>query len=316
MIDRFGRNIEYLRLSLTERCTLRCAYCRAAEGVCPKQDELSAAEFLRIARAMAGLGVKKVRLTGGEPMLRRDLTEIVAGLRALPGIEEIAMTTNGQHLPGKAKVLREAGLDRLNISVDSLRADRYRELTGGGEFSLVLSGIDEALHAGFSPLKLNAVLMRGRNDDEVPDFIALTKDRPIDVRFIELMPLGTEDHTDERVTGDEILKLHPELIPLPPRYAGQPSRDYHVEGYVGRVGLISPVSHKFCKDCNRVRVMSDGMLRPCLGDNAEVPLKDALASGDDDVLLERIQSAIWNKPETHGFDGAFSAARDMSRIGG
>lgn len=316
MIDQNGRNITYLRLSLTERCTLKCAYCRADTGGCPKQAELSAEDFLRIVRVLANLGVTKVRLTGGEPMLRKDILDIVRGIRAIPGIAEIAMTTNAQHLSGKAEALRNAGVDRLNISIDSLRSERYAAMTGGGSLAAVLAGIDDALKAGMAPLKLNAVIMRGTNDDEVDDFIALTKDKPIDMRFIELMPMGAIDHTGERVTSDELLAARPYLLPVPPRYASQPSTDYRVEGYVGRVGFISPMSHKFCGDCNRVRVMSDGMLRPCLGDNAEVSLKPALALPDDGELARIIEATIFNKPKTHSFETAFHTKKDMSRIGG
>ena len=316
MNDRYGRTISYLRLSLTERCTLKCAYCRAGEGACPKKSELSREEFLRIVRAMVRLGVTKVRLTGGEPMLRRDLLEIISGIRAIEGVEEIAMTTNGQHLPGMSGQLRQAGLDRLNISVDSLKPERYEAMTGGGSLERVRTGIREALAAGFSPVKLNAVLLRGTNDDEVEDFLALTKDQPIHVRFIEYMPLGAEDHASLRVTGDEILRAHPALFPVPPMYEGQPARDYRLPGHVGSVGLIDPVSHRFCGSCNRVRVMSDGMLRPCLGQNIEVSLKEALESDSDELLLETMRNAIWQKPKAHAFDDKFVSEKTMSRIGG
>lgn len=316
MNDRYGRTISYLRLSLTERCTLKCTYCRAGEGVCPKQSELTREEFLRIVRAMVRLGVTKVRLTGGEPMLRRDLLSIISGIRAVDGVEEITMTTNGQHLPGMSEQLRWAGLDRLNISLDSLRPERYEALTGGGSLERVLTGLNEALAAGFSPVKLNAVLLRGTNDDEVDDFLALTKDRPIHVRFIEYMPLGAEDHARLRVTGDEILSAHPALCAVPPMYEGQPARDYRLPGYVGSVGLIDPVSHRFCGSCNRVRVMSDGMLRPCLGQNDEISLKEALESGNEDRLVETIRTAIWHKPKAHAFDEPFVSEKTMSRIGG
>jgi len=316
MNDRFGRTISYLRLSLTERCTLKCVYCRADEGDCPKKSELTKDEFLRIVRVMVSLGVTKVRLTGGEPMLRRDLLDIISGIRAEKGVEEITMTTNGQHLPGMSLALKAAGLDRLNISADSLRPERYAALTGGGSLEKVLTGIQEALDAGFSPVKLNAVLLRGTNDDEVDDFIALTKDRPIYVRFIEYMPLGAADHANLRVTGDELLRARPALAPAPPMYEGQPARDHQMPGYLGRVGLINPVSHRFCDSCNRVRVMSDGMLRPCLGQNMEVSLKEALESGDDAALLETIRNAIWQKPKAHAFDEPFVSDKTMSRIGG
>lgn len=316
MNDQYGRKIEYLRLSLTERCTLKCTYCRAGEGLCPKKDELSADEFLRIVRAMAAVGIRKVRLTGGEPMLRRDLIEIISGIRAVDGIEEITMTTNAQHLPGQSAALKQAGLDRLNISLDSLKPERYKEITGGGSLEKVLTGINEALSAGFIPIKLNAVLLRGVNDDEADDFITLTKDRPIHVRFIEWMPLGASDQADLRVTGDDLLQTRPYLVPVAPLYKGQPSRDYYVPGYAGRVGFIDPVSHRFCADCNRVRITSDGTLRPCLGDNLEFPLGDALASGDDRQLEDAIRSAILRKPENHSFCRTFQTERTMNRIGG
>ena len=316
MIDQYGRSITYLRLSLTERCTLKCAYCRAEEGACPKKKELTSSDILRIVRAMAGLGVDKVRLTGGEPMLRRDLTDIIRAIRATPGIREITMTTNAQHLAGRAAELRAAGLDRVNISIDSLVPERYRQMTGGGALSAVLDGISDALAAGLVPLKLNAVLLRGVNDGEVDDFIAMTQDRPIDIRFIELMPLGSVDRSGERITSAELLEKRPYLVAAPPRYPGQPSADYAVAGAVGRVGFISPISHRFCDACNRVRVMSDGMLRPCLGDNSEVSLKPALACADDAELVRVIAGAIYDKPRTHRFDQAFAAEKDMSRIGG
>ena len=316
MNDRFGRTISYLRLSLTERCTLKCAYCRAGEGICPKQSELTQEEFLRITRAFAVVGVTKVRLTGGEPMLRRDLLSMISGIRAIPEIQEITMTTNGQHLPGQSRALREAGLNRLNISLDSLKPERYTAITGGGSLSRVLTGIEEAYAAGFDSLKLNVVLLRGQNDDETGDFLALTKDRNISVRFIEYMPLGETDQADLRVTGEELLQKHPELVPVAPSYIGQPARDYQLPGAIGRVGLIDPVSHRFCADCNRVRVMSDGMLRPCLGSNEEFSLKEALVQEGDTALIAVFAEAIKHKPETHCFDEGFTAEKNMSRIGG
>jgi len=316
MNDRFGRTITYLRLSLTERCTLKCTYCRAAEGDCPKKSELTQEEFLRITRAFAKIGVNKVRLTGGEPMLRRDLLSIISGIRAIPEIREITMTTNGQHLPGQSVALKAAGLDRLNISVDSLKPEKFAEITGGGSLTRVLTGIEEAFAAGFPSVKLNVVLLRGVNDDETDDFIALTRDRNIQVRFIEYMPLGETDRAEHRITGAELLQKHPALVEIEPSYKGQPARDYRMPGYVGKVGLIDPMSHRFCADCNRVRVMSDGMLRPCLGSNEEFSLKEALEQEGDEQLLAAIRHAIAQKPSTHCFDTDFTTERTMSRIGG
>jgi cyclic pyranopterin phosphate synthase len=315
MIDRFGRKIEYLRLSVTERCTLRCEYCRVDEGICPKAEELSTSEFLRIAQACAALGITKVRVTGGEPLLRKDILEIIRGLAGMEGIQEVTMTTNGQMLKGQALSLVQAGLSRLNISLDSLDAHTYYQMTGG-KLETVLSGIDETVAAGLLPLRINTVLVRGKNDREVDNFIALTRKMPVDVRFIELMPIGIlgQDET-HRVTTDEILASRPYLRPIPPRYPKQVSTDYAVDGYAGRVGFISPLSHKFCADCNRIRVMSDGMLRPCLGNNLEISLKEMLEE-DDAALLEMIRDAIYNKPAGHHFDRGFLSEKNMSRIGG
>jgi len=315
LIDQFGRTIEYLRLSVTERCTLRCAYCRADEGVCPKKEELTTDEFLRIARACACLGIRKVRVTGGEPLLRRDILAIVSGLAAIPGIAEVNMTTNAQMLQGQAQALKQAGLRRINISLDSLDADTFREMTGG-DLAAVLAGIDEAIAAGLTPVRINAVLVRGKNDREVDNFIALTKDRPVDVRFIELMPIGSLGQDDSlRVGSDELLAARPYLKPVPPLQAGQVSTDYAIHGHLGRVGFISPVSHKFCAACNRIRVMSDGTLRPCLGNNLEIPLKEYL-SGDDNSLTGAIRDAIYRKPVGHHFEEGFISLKNMNEIGG
>ena len=315
MKDQWGRDITYLRLSVTERCQLNCAYCRGYREQ-TEQRELTAEEFARVVGVMAKLGVKKVRLTGGEPLLRQDILAIVSNLRAIDGIEEITLTTNGQLLPGKARLLKEAGLTRINISVDSLDAERYLSITGGGALAPVLKGMQEAIDAGLTPLKVNVVLMRGVNEEEIDAFIGLTRENPIDVRFIELMPMGKGD-VSRRVTGDEIIKARPWLTAIPPRYAGQPSADYVVEGHRGRVGFINPLSHRFCGFCNRVRVMSDGMLRLCLGVDAEVSLIEALAQPDDAMLTDVIRDAVYRKPPSHCFnDKGFHSQKDMSRIGG
>lgn len=315
MIDRLGRNIDYLRLSVTERCTLRCAYCRVDEEICPKAAELSKSELIRISKACAALGINKIRLTGGEPMLRKDIIEIVNGMSAIDGIREITMTTNAQQLAGKAGDLKYAGLDRINISLDSLDSDKFREISGG-DLGSVLSGIDEAILADLLPVKINVVLVKGINDSEVDDFIALTKDKPIDVRFIELMPIGELGRDDSlRVDNSKLIAARPYLKQLPPRYKAQPSSDYAVDGYEGRVGFISPISHRFCASCNRIRVMSDGTFRPCLGDNLEITLIDSLKAGDNE-LIETIRQAIYEKTSGHHFNGSFRSIRVMSSIGG
>lgn len=315
MIDQFGRSIDYLRLSVTERCTLRCTYCRVEEGICPKAQELTADEFERIGKTCARLGIHKVRITGGEPLLRKDILEIIQRLAAIDEFKEITMTTNAQQLAGRAGALKAAGLQRLNISLDTLDPDKYREMTGG-ELSTVLSAIDEAIEAQLLPVKINTVIIKGTNDGEVDDLIALAKERPVEVRFIELMPVGELGQNDAlRVNNDDLIAERPYLRPLPPHYAGQPARDYAVDGYKGRVGFISPLSHKFCASCNRIRVMSDGKIRPCLGSNLEVETKDALAQGDA-ALLETIRSAIYHKPGGHHFNTGFISLKNMSRIGG
>lgn len=315
MFDSFGREISYLRLSVTERCTLRCMYCRADEGCCPKQVELNARDLVRIADACAGLGITRVRLTGGEPLLRRDIVQIVKGIRAIPKIRELSLTTNAQMLAEVAAGLKQAGLDRVNISLDSLKPDVFQQMTGG-DLEKVKAGIKASIEEGLNPIKINVVLVRGWNDLEVDDFIDLTKDHALDVRFIEYMPIGEGSRSEFlRVDNSKILEEHPSLQPVPPRNPGQPSRDFQIPGYKGRVGFISPISHQFCADCNRIRVISDGTLRTCLGQESEISLVQALANGDE-ALKETIRTAVLNKPTGHNFRSSHLNARGMRKIGG
>jgi len=313
--DAFGREIDYLRLSLTERCTLRCTYCRVDEGVCPKSQELSSEEFIQLAEAAVELGITRIRLTGGEPLLRKDILQIVRGISRLPGLRDLSMTTNAQMLAEIASDLKAAGLDRLNISMDTLKPDLFKELTGGS-LQKVLDGIQAAIAAGFDPIKINVVLMRGVNDNEVDDFIGLTGKYKVDVRFIEYMPIGNGNGSGRlRLNNQELITARPWLKPVPPRFKGQPSSDYTYEGALGRVGFISPISHRFCSDCNRIRIMSDGSLRTCLGKDAEIPLREALNNGKD-ALKQAISQAIIQKPARHSFDQEVLEGRNMSRIGG
>lgn len=322
MIDQFGRSIEYLRLSLTPRCNLNCFYCRP--GACPADpggdslaDLLTPDDCERIVRSAARLGVRKVRLTGGEPLLRPDLEEIIRRVRSVPEIEDCSLTTNGQGLAERAAALKAAGLDRVNISLDSLQAERFRRITGGGALAQVLAAIDACLAAGLTPLKLNTVLVRGVNDDEMADLIGLTRARPLAVRFIELMPMNAIGQNDARlVTGAEILAAFPALQGLPATDPAGPSENFRLPGHIGTVGLIRPISHRFCASCNRIRITADAMLKPCLGDMGEVPLRPALAKADDDELIACMQAAMFQKPEGHLFSGHFQPSRSMDRTGG
>lgn len=263
----------------------------------------------------AKLGIHKVRLTGGEPLLRKDILQIVENIAAIEGVEDVSMTTNAQQLNGRAVLLKKAGLDRINISIDSLSPEKFK-LMCGGDLELVFKGIEEVLEVGLTPVKLNVVLIRGGNDDEVDDFIEFTRTRPVDVRFIELMPMGElGQNSSLRVNNVELIRARPHLQPLPPRYPSQPSRDFQVEGYLGRVGFISPHSQKFCYLCNRVRLMSDGKLRLCLGHNTEISILGALHESDE-ALEQLISEAIMHKPMQHEFDAEFVPNKNMSRIGG
>ncbi len=316
MRDQFGREINYLRLSITERCNLRCIYCRESNDCFTTENELTAAEISRIVAQMIALGVNKVRVTGGEPLVRKDLEDIISDIARHDEIKDLCMTTNAQGLENRVMNLRRAGLQRLNISLDSLCKERYSKMTRGGHLSDVLAGVEASIACGMKCVKINTVLVRGINDSEIDDFIRLAKDYPLDVRFIELMPIGRlGEDAGRRITSGEVLENHPELIRVAPRSQNQPSEDYAGEGFRGRVGFISPVSHKFCTDCNRVRLTSDGHIRMCLGCNEETDLRMELTQPDD-VLRESIRNAIFHKPCSHAFETMFHSQRAMNRIGG
>jgi len=320
MKDVYGREIEYLRLSVTQNCNLRCIYCapedcRADNTKCGSI--LSPKEMGTVVKALAGLGIKKVRITGGEPLLRPDIYEIVSHISSITGIDDISMTTNGICLKKAARKLKESGLMRLNISIDSLRKEKFAYLTGGGNIEDVLDGIKTALNEGLSPVRLNTVLIKGVNDDEVDDFIALTENLPLDVRFIELMPIGNfgEDNADRIVYNDSIIEKRPWLIPCDVENKGHPARYYRIEGFKGRVGFISPMSHKFCRYCNRIRLTCDGKLLPCLGSNEEINILDVLRNKPDE-LVDILSKSIYEKPKGHNFENKSSSKRSMKMIGG
>ncbi len=319
MIDQFGRNIEYLRLSITDKCNMKCIYCNPDGKLCtpPETFQLSVNDIERTVKAMVRVGIKKVRITGGEPTVRPDLIDIVAKIAAIEGIEDISMTTNGLRLPQLAVQLKQAGLHRLNISLDSLDPVKFEEITGGGKLSTILEGIDLALSIGLTPLKINTVLIRGINDNEIDGLIGLAKDRPIDVRFIELMPIGPygELNKGSILTSDEVLAKRPRLTLLERDDKGAPAIYYGIEGYQGRIGFISPISHEFCGDCNRIRVTADGKIRPCLGQNGEVDILPFFAL-DEAEFDTKIADIIHHKPRGHHFNEAFNSKRNMNRIGG
>ncbi len=319
MRDKLGREIEYLRLSVTQNCNLRCIYCNPES--CEKGYEYKAGltpeEMGRIVAIMSKLGIHKVRITGGEPLVRSDINEIISRISSVPGIDDISMTTNGIKLAEKAKSLKEAGLKRLSISLDSLKEDKFKQITGGGRLTDVLKGIEAAVEAGLDPIRLNVVLMKGVNDDEIEDFVNLTADNPIDVRFIELMPVGDfgENNRDKVVLNSDIIRSMPELVACNDRLPGQPARYYKIDGHKGRIGFISPLSHKFCDSCNRIRLTCDGKIKPCLGNNSEIDLMDALKASPEELEKE-IREVILNKPAGHCFEDSFTSLRTMNGIGG
>lgn len=312
MNDNLGRKIEYLRLSLTERCQQKCSYCSASHGGnCMKERELSAEDFIFIAEICGELGFKKIRLTGGEPLLRRDLTEIVNGISDLNIYDDITLTTNAQMLSPIAEKLKAAGLRRCNISLDSLNHETYRKITGS-ELAPVFDGIRKAYYV-FNNLKINTVLIKNVNDNEINDFILLAKNYPIDVRFIELMPMG---NGGDGVKTDEILSLRHDLKLCENEDINAPAVYYKGENFSGRVGFISPISHRFCENCNRLRITSDGTVRPCLGSNEESSIRSAVLERNREKTFNLIKEAIKSKPKKSCFGGEFKTSRTMNRIGG
>lgn len=314
MLDGCGRTIDYLRLSVTDLCNYRCRYCMPLEGVAKRdhRDMLSLEELAEIAEACVRCGVKKIRLTGGEPLVRRGIVELCRQLRAIPGLEELCLTTNGSLLPQLAAPLREAGLDRLNISLDTLRPDRFSEMTRLGSLLEVLSGIRAAENTGFRDLKFDTVLIGGFNDDEIGDFVNLTREHPWEVRFIELMPMGPCAAWDKScfLPGDTVLKRIPALQQIASRGV---ARRYQLPGAVGTVGLISPVNHDFCAQCRRIRVTSDGKLKGCLHSREEINLRGLHGP----ALEDAIRQGILHKPERHHLaERRSDTPRNMNQIGG
>ena len=323
LVDSFQRRINYLRISVTDRCNLRCIYCTAQSVPHLSHDDiLRYEEIQRVAQVAASVGINKVRLTGGEPLLRADLSELVGMLSQVGGIDDISLTTNGILLGRYAAELKEAGLKRVNISLDTLKRDRFQRISGRGELAEVLSGIEAARLAGLNPVKINMVVLRGINDDETIDFARMSTNEGWHVRFIEFMPFGTPElEALETVSTQEIWEGIQSLGKLEP-YTGQtgngPARYYRLPGARGTIGFISPMTEHFCGTCNRLRLTSDGQLRPCLLNDDEVNLKESLRNGaSTDELKELIQQAVALKPEQHQLaEGLAPVRRPMCQIGG
>jgi len=323
--DRYERIIDYMRISVTDRCNLRCIYCMPSEGIKPikHKDVISYEEIIRIVRIGASLGVRKIRLTGGEPLIRKDLSYLVSSINSIEGIEDISLTTNGVLLNEYAKFFAIAGLTRVNVSLDSLRPDRYREITRGGDINRVWEGIYEAEKAGISPIKINMVPIRGFNDNEIEEFARLTLKTAYHVRFIEFMPIGAKEiwSHEKYISTDEIRERVSKIAPLIPvkiRNTG-PARYFRFKDAPGVVGFISPITHHFCNSCNRLRLTSDGKLRPCLFSETEIDLKSAIRCGASDKEIERLlRLSVKIKPEGHfiNHEKCFSHLKPMSKIGG
>ena len=310
LVDSFGRKITYLRISVTDRCNLRCVYCMPAEGIQRLSHEaiMRYEEIEAFVRCAAQAGVREVRITGGEPLARKDLPVLVEKLSKIPGIQEVSMTTNGQLLEKAAPALARAGLKRVNISLDTLRAEKFKRVTRGGSIERVWRGIQAAENHGLTPIKINMVVIRGFNDDEILDLARLTLDHDWQVRFIELMPMqnqypwgeGFPKPEDAFVSVNEIMaKLQPSGLEKVAKQDGNgPAAAYRLQNSIGKLGFISPLSeHQFCQGCNRLRLTADGCLRPCLMSDLEFPLLAAMRAGQP--ILPVLQAAVQNKPSGH-----------------
>ena len=327
LVDRFGREVSYLRMSVTDRCDFRCVYCMDEEmSFVPRAQVLTLEELQQIAEAFVSLGVKKIRLTGGEPLIRTSVTKLCRDIASLDGLEELVMTSNGSQLPRLAGELKSAGLKRLNISLDSLKPERFKQLTRTGDVHQVLAGIDAAKAAGFQKIKLNAVILRGRNDDEIEDLVRFAIAKHLNISFIEEMPLGAiseHNRAESFMSNEDVLaRLQKQwtLTQVPGQATDGPSRYQSIEGTQTRVGFISPHSHNFCGDCNRVRLTAEGRLLLCLGHEHSVDLRAVVRAhpGEQGPLIDAIVSAMDLKPERHYFDHSNEPeiVRFMSMTGG
>ncbi len=325
MLDKHSRKINYLRVSVTDLCNLRCVYCMSPDGpeLGERDEILSFEEILKIIKHGVSLGLNKIRLTGGEPLVRRDITSFIKHISGIEGINDVALTTNGINLKDYAASLKKSGLSRLNISLDTMRADRFSDITRGGNIQDVFAGVEEVLKVGFTGTKMNTVIMRGQNDDEILDFVRYILERDIELRFIELMASGWKNmvDADRYIPSSEIMEKVQkigELVPVKERVGGGPATIYRMKGSLGSIGFISAVSKPFCSTCNRLRLTSDGKLRSCLLSGGEVDIKNILRSSSlsEEELADQMTKAFIKvtmmKPIVHS--GENKAV--MNRIGG
>jgi cyclic pyranopterin phosphate synthase len=326
LLDNFNRKIEYLRISITDRCNLRCRYCMPEEGIdlIPHDGLLTFEEIVRLVEVFAKSGISKVRLTGGEPLVRKGVVTLISRLGQIQGIGDLSLTTNGVLLESFAESLYKAGLKRINISLDTLKPERFHHITHRDIFHRVWSGVEECLRVGLDPVKLNVVAIRGFNNDEIIDFARLTMERPLHVRFIEYMPSGNGQvwKAEDVFTIDKIKEIIEDFLPLPEESLESrngPATTYRWKGAMGSIGFISPVSRHFCMWCNRLRLTSDGKLRSCLFSDDEIDLREYLRNGcKDGELRDLLALALKKKPQGHAINTYYfkKCQRNMSSIGG
>jgi cyclic pyranopterin phosphate synthase len=326
MKDQFGRTIQYLRVSITDKCNLRCVYCMPVEGLpwLPREDLLTYEEIAQIIRTLAPMGLQRVRITGGEPLVRRDVPELARMLSEIDGIRDLSLSTNAVLLAEEADALRSAGVHRLNVSLDSLRPDRVDAISRRpGSYPKIMAGLDAAERVGFAPIKINVVLIRGSNDDEIEDFAEITRERPWHVRFIEMMPTGANLDVSAKqfISCNEALervRRIADLEPVPGPFGNGPARYYQFPKAPGTIGVITPMSHNYCERCNRMRLTADGQLRPCLFGHLQTNLRDPLRRGEPLEPLIRHTLAV--KPERHwlvqGSADGSGGLRALSEVGG
>ncbi|MBU5226858.1 GTP 3',8-cyclase MoaA [Clostridium senegalense] len=318
MIDSFGRNINYLRISVTDLCNLRCKYCIPEQGInkIDNKEILTLEEIEEITKIFVELGVTKVRITGGEPLVRKNVLKLIKNIGSIEKIKDFSITTNGTLLEDYIEELKAFGVNRLNISLDTFNEDRYKYITRGGELQKVLNGIEKAKQMGISPIKFNVVLVKGFNDDEIKDFVNLTIDEDVHVRFIELMPIGQCKNWSlgKFISNETILSKVKGLEEVESEDISSPAKYYKLPNAKGKVGLISSISCNFCKDCNRIRLTCDGKLKLCLHSDEEIDLKNPLRNGED--VKQIIINAINKKPQRHNLEDGEYINRNMVAIGG